>query len=184
MSDPLRDRRAASELAANEQVIEISNKIGDFERLSQAIEQDLATLSAADRPGGWRDAAVSGRLAFGFDDGGARAAMLEGRVGTTVTGVCQRCLAPFTWPLDIALRLVFAEPGGPVEAGPEYEVWELDEPTLCPIAVVDEALVMALPLSAKHDEGSCRVDVEPQDAGEETTRPFASLRARMEENQD
>lgn len=182
MSDPLRDRRAASELAENEQVIELSEKIRDFERLSAAIGKDLATLPEATRPGGWRDTAVRGRLAFGFGDGSRRVAALKGQVETTVPSVCQRCLAPFEWPLDVTLRLVFAEPGRSVEERDGYELWELDERTLCPLAVVDEALVMALPLSAKHEDATCCVAVAPQECGEEMTRPFAALRERMDEN--
>jgi uncharacterized metal-binding protein YceD (DUF177 family) len=65
-----------------------------------------------------------------------------------------------------------------------YEVWEFSEEDVSPIDIVEEALLIALPLSAMHDDvGDC---VEIEAATEETlvdekmTTPFAALRAQMD----
>ena len=57
MGNPLRDRRPLAELAEKGQVIEITAKISDFERLAGIVEADLATLDPDKLPQGWRDSA-------------------------------------------------------------------------------------------------------------------------------
>ncbi len=105
MGNPLRDRRTPSKLAASGQVIELSDKIGDFERLTAIIEADLAALNPDKLPSDWRDSVVSGQLAFGFTDalGGlqpeGRWPAAEGHVEVMINMVCQRCLEPFELPL-------------------------------------------------------------------------------------
>ena len=42
MGDPLQDRRPLAEWVSGEQVIEISDYVGSFERLADAIRVDLA----------------------------------------------------------------------------------------------------------------------------------------------
>jgi hypothetical protein len=68
MGNPLRDRRPLAELAGQGQVIEIMEKIRNFERLAGIVDADLAVLDPDKLPQGWRDSAVTGRLAFGFVD--------------------------------------------------------------------------------------------------------------------
>ena len=185
MGNPLRDRRTPSEWAASGQVIEITEKIGDFKRLAGIVEADLGTLEPDRMPSGWRDAAVRGQLSFGFADAQQRMPALDGRLDATVDVVCQRCLEPFRLPLEADLRLLFG--AGPTDvAGDEgyegYEVWELDEERLRPMDLVEEVLIMALPLAALHvDDAACAgpaIEVEEQGS---TIRPFAALKAQMED---
>jgi uncharacterized metal-binding protein YceD (DUF177 family) len=179
MGNPLRDRRTASDLASSGQVIEFTEKLGDFKRLAGIVRADLDRLDPDTLPRNWRDATVTGRLSFGFADAQERLAALEGRVAATIDAVCQRCLAPMQLPLVVELKLVFA-PGASAMEGRGYEVWELDEADLRPVDLVEETLIMALPLVATHGgEESC--DGAPATAGDaaETVRPFASLKERM-----
>ena len=178
MSDPLRDRRPVKELADTSQRIEISGIITDFERLSQAIDADLDALQEADIPSDWRQSAVSGWLVFRGDDRQPRSVLLEAKLETRATLVCQRCLAPFEWPLSADLKLRLTVPGVAVESADGYELWELEDDIIRPIDIIDEALTIALPFVARHD--GC-VEIEPQAEGEEMTTPFASLRSQMDE---
>ena len=181
MGNPLRDRRTPSELAASGQVIEFKEKIGDFERLAAVVEADLAALDPAKLPADWRDSPVSGRLAFGYVDAQNRLPALEGRAEVTFDAVCQRCLAPFRWSLDVPLRLLFGTEtdGGAVAV--EYELWELPEATMRPIDIVDESLVMAMPLAAMHvNDPACGAADDTVDESAEKIRPFAALKAQMD----
>ena len=185
MGNPLRDRRTPSEWAASGQVIEIAEKIGDFKRLAGIIEADLSTLDPDRMPSRWRDAAVTGTLSFGFADAQQRVPALEGRLDATVDVVCQRCLEPFRLPLEADLHLLFG--AGPTDvAGDEgyegYEVWEMDENRLQPMDLVEEVLIIAMPLAALHvDDSACEGPaIEVEERGS-TTRPFASLKAQMED---
>ncbi len=180
MGNALRDRRTPADLATAGQVIEIAEKIGTFRRLAAAVEHDLGALPAATLPSEWRDAAVTGRLSFGFADAHERLPMLEGRVSVTTDAVCQRCLEPFKLPVTAELRLLFPGEGGASAAAEGLEVWELDEPTLQPLDLVDEALIMAMPLAPMHaDRALCKVAAEGPVREAAPSRPFAGLRDEM-----
>ncbi len=189
MSNPLRDRRTPSELAASGQIIEFQCKIRELARLAAIVRADLETLDSGTVPPGWADAAVRGRLAFGFADaqGGLRPQgkwpALQGEVTATIDAVCQRCLQPLQLPLAAELRLLFAADAATAAGDDGFEVWELEEDTLRPLDLVEEALIMALPLAVRHvDDAVCREPDLPDEEPGEMIRPFADLRSQMEQD--
>lgn len=187
MSDPLRDRRPVRDLADRRQVIEISDKIRSFDGLSSVIEADLAALDSSGRPQGWRDSPVSGRIAFGFNDAPARGMTLVGDVEAGLHSVCQRCLRPFAWTLSVPLAFELAEPDDAGTGVTAMELWELADVVISPIEIIDEALVMALPLAARHDEAddaciAVPVAELPRDNDEKLITPFANLRSQMDKD--
>ena len=80
-----------------------------------------------------------------------------------------------------AFKLLLPQSGTMPAACDGYEIWEIDENTVSPADIVEEALIMAMPLSALHvssddcvafyDDG--RVD------DSKTVRPFEDLRSLM-----
>ena len=64
----------------------------------------------------------------------------------------------------------------------EFEIWELEEDAVRPIDIVEEALIMALPLSAKHPtKEMCGALADSlRDESKETARPFVGLRSMMD----
>jgi len=175
MGNPLQQRRTPQELAAVGQVIEIKNKVSDFERLGEAIARDLRALHGDNPLPAWRDSLVCGRLNFGFADAQGKLPAVRGHAAVDVWAVCQRCLRPFSLPLRVELRLMFGD-----VAADGYEHWELDDGTLCPADLVDEALVMALPFAAMHDADNDCVALTV--AGEKPApmkTPFANLKTQM-----
>jgi uncharacterized metal-binding protein YceD (DUF177 family) len=184
MGNPLRDRRPLAELAGQGQVIEITEKVGSFERLAGIVEADLAALDPDKLPHGWRESAVTGRLAFGFLDAQQRVAALEGEVATTVDAVCQRCLEPFRLDLRSELNLLPVIAGDNARADGAFDVWELDDDTVCPADIVEEALIMAMPLSAMHESaGACKEFETAASDAAQTIRPFAALKAQLDDNE-
>ncbi len=183
MGNPLRVRRPVAELAAKGQVIEIAEKIGNFERLAGSVEADLATLEPDKIPQDWRESPVTGRLEFGFADAQQRVASLVGEVAVTVDAVCQRCLEPFRLKLAVGLKLLPTTVEQGVSAEADFELWELEDETVCPAEIVEESLIMAMPLSAMHDTAEACVGYEPADEQlQQTTRPFAELRAQLDQD--
>jgi len=183
MGNPLRDRRPLAELAGQGQVIEITEKIGDFERLAGIVERDLAALDPDKLPRDWRDSAVIGRLVFGFKDAQQQVPVLEGEVAVTVDAVCQRCLEPFQLNLRSELRWLPVTSGDSAFADDDFEVWELGDEAVCPADIVEESLIMAMPFSARHETGgTCKkIDTEASDASQ-TTRPFAALKSQLDKS--
>ena len=183
MGNPLRLRRPVAELAAKGHVIEIAEKLGSFERLAGIVEADLATLDPDKIPPDWRDAAVSGWLEFGFADAQKQVVSLVGEVAVTLDAVCQRCLEPFRLELATDLRLLPTTVDQGVSTGTDFELWELEEEMVCPAEIVEEVLIMAMPLSAKHETAAACKKYEPAgEAVEQTTRPFAALKAELDQN--
>ncbi len=183
MGNPLRVHRPVAELAAKGQVIEIAEKIGSFKRLAGIVEADLVTLDPDKIPSNWRDSRVTGRLVFGFADAQMQVASLEGELAVTLDAVCQRCLEPFRLTLATELRLLPMRVGQGVSAGADFELWELDEDTICPAEIVEEVLIMAMPLSAMHETAEACGGYEPADEQvQQTTRPFATLKAQLEQD--
>lgn len=175
MGNPLLQRRAPLELAAVGQTIEFNIKISEFERLNEAVARELVALDRQNLPRDWRDAVVSGRLQFAFADAQGSMPVVTGHAAVSVWAVCQRCLKPFSLPLQAELKLVLGEHGYDT-----YELWELDDGMLCPADLVDEALVMALPFAAKHDVESECVAVMVAETTPATMRtPFANLKSQM-----
>ena len=182
MADPLRDRRPLRELAANRQAVEISGKISDFQRLLAVIEKDIAQLPADVVARDWRDAPVTGRLAFATDDALDGAAVLDLALAVTLPAQCQRCLRAFEMPLETQLGIALAAPGQTLDAHSEREVWEWPDERPRLLDIAEEALIMALPLAAKHESSDDCIDIDTPAEMERTTTPFASLRAQMDEH--
>jgi uncharacterized protein len=184
MGNPLHERRTAAEWSAATQVIEIAEKIGVFERLSSVIEEDLAMLDADKIPADWRESLVTGRLSFGFADARRMLPVARCRASVTVDVVCQRCLETFELPLEVESELLLLEFDQEVDGYDEYEVWELEEPLLRPLDMVEELLIMALPFAAMHTESAaCRaLPAAEQGGAEDMTTPFAALREQMAED--
>jgi uncharacterized protein len=186
MGDPLRQRRTAAEWAAVRQVIDFEVKVSDFPQLAAVVEADLAALAADKTPENWRESAIKGRLEFEFADAQQLLPSVSCRVAGTVDLVCQRCLEAFRLPLEVESGLLLLEFDQEAPGFEQYEVWELEEPLLRPLDIVEELLIMALPLSAMHVESAaCRaLTAGKQKGAEEKTTPFAALREQMAQDKD
>lgn len=181
MGNPLLDRAPPAELARRGQVIEKEEELELFPRLTEAVGADLRLLPAERLPERWRQAPVAFRLAFGWADDRQRLPCLRGEVAARLPAVCQRCLEPMTLSLSQAFRFLLAASDNAAATGNDYEVWEIDDAVLRPADIVEEVLLMAMPLAAMHaDIADCgplagRLTASPT----ETVRPFADLRSRM-----
>ena len=145
------------------------------------IESDLGALDPDKLPSNWRDAVVAGSLRFGFAGAQDSQPVLTGQAAVTIDAVCQRCLEPFQVPVAADLRLLFDS--DQATADTDYEVWELGEDKLRPLDLVEEVLVMAMPLAAMHvDDKTCHgLEVGADDSGERI-RPFAALKSQMDKD--
>jgi len=181
MACPMRQAAPLKDLADCSQIIEIEDKVENFERLTEVLANDLSQLPAAERPQQWRQNPVDIRLRFGWADEYPGVPAVEGTIESMVAMVCQRCLAAFDLPLSVDLKLLLAEAGKAPADCEGYEAWEFEETDVSPAEIVEEALVMALPLAATHDEatdcGSALVDEQAEE--NKTARPFADLKSLL-----
>ncbi len=122
---------------------------------------------------------ANARLIFSLFEGRP---LVEAQVEGIVVMTCQRCMAPCRCEISESAPLLIAasEPG---EAAGGYETL-IDDPERMSLAgVVQEQLLLGLPLVPRHlDSGQCRRNDElptvrtSSPAAEDTQRPFANLR--------
>lgn len=181
MANPLLDRALPQELAERGQAFELKGKISDFRRLTEIVEAELGSLPESSRPREWRNAPVDIRLGFAWADSRREIPALEGEVATEIAAVCQRCLEPFELPLKTTLKLLLLDSAEATTAHGDYEIWEIEGDAIRPIDIVEEALIMALPLSVMHQSRAMCGPLADDVTGESTdkVRPFDNLRSLL-----
>jgi uncharacterized protein len=125
-----------------------------------------------------RDGEVEIKLSFGHDESGK--ACVRGNIEGTLELVCQRCLQGFPYHCDINvnLALVVSERGAQ-QLEPGYEPLVAAETPISLSELVEDELILALPLVPAHDRGQCAVNERYRaTAGQEqdsATNPFSIL---------
>jgi len=180
MANPLFARILPKEAAARGQLVEYKGKVSEFDRLMEIVEADIAAISENSQLQNWRDASVDIRLEFAWADGMQGIPAIDGRASAQLPAVCQRCLKAFELSLDTSVNMLVVTAAESADVK-RHEVWELEDEALRLIDVVEEALVMAMPLAPTHATGeSCiALTIENTESGSETARPFADLRSQM-----
>ncbi len=129
---------------------------------------------------------VAVSLEFGIDAEGIR--YMKGRLQSVLTLECQRCLQAMQSPIDAEFALGLVRSNEAAERLPShYEPLLVEGDALFLRDVIEDELLLALPLVAMHDESQC-IDVNAQateaaqrddnDRGEEKkANPFAALAA-------
>ncbi len=120
---------------------------------------------------------VTYRLTGAMDKDGIASLGLSVEAGLVLT--CQRCLGPVEFKLDMArnFELVPAsrELGDPAEEPGDVERIHAD-PNLDVGAMVEEEVILSLPMVAAHLPGEC-LTPPAAGAGNEATSPFSALAA-------
>lgn len=129
---------------------------------------------------------VAVSLEFGIDAEGIR--YMKGRLQTEVTLECQRCLQAMKAPIDANFALGLVRNMEKAEQLPShYEPLLVESDELFLRDVIEDELLLALPIVAMHDKAEC-IDVNQQledaaqhnddDSGEsKKANPFAALAA-------
>lgn len=93
--------------------------------------------------------------------------LLRGEANTRLTLMCHRCLSHFEYELKATIYLVLVETQALADSvSSEYEVLVLDEGKLCLNTLIEEELLLSLPIAPKHDEGSPDCGVEQENLSE------------------
>jgi uncharacterized protein len=133
-------------------------------------------------------------LNFGIDDLGTR--YVQGHLRTALHPVCQRCLQVFDCPLEVEILLGVVTSERAATLLPEqYDPLLLDEPSIELSSLVEDELILALPIVPMHEPADCRfdpelVEVDEQGAADtagpaaETRRPLAGLAEMLERRRE
>ncbi|MFZ5654083.1 MAG: YceD family protein [Pseudomonadota bacterium] len=152
---------AARKLAAKGQRLSGWIDAGALPRLSAAV------LGA--------DSRCEAELRFSLGDSGV--AEIHGRIEARVTLTCERCLEPFELPLSAAPALGLVGSEADADRLPHrLEPCMVADEELDLFDLVEEELLLALPIIAAHAEESCRRQwIEPAAAEDGIESPFGVL---------
>ena len=88
-----------------------------------------------------------------FDQVGGETVLLQLSVAADLELVCQRCLTPFLLPLSGEAKLAFIDADAGIGSVPEgYEAYEIGGDRINPAELVEEELIVALPLVPRHQQ--------------------------------
>ena len=148
--DPLADGRA---------LIEFAIPLAEFGRLTAALAS--------------REGHAVGSVGFSRESG---VAVAEVKVEAPLELRCQRCFGAIKWPVSACGRVALVGEGEDADrAPPELETILAPDHRISLRDLVEEELLLALPLAALHPESQCATAAAGAEPAEERQRPFAQL---------
>jgi uncharacterized protein len=122
---------------------------------------------------------IAVRLQFGVDEQGIN--YLTGHLETTVTLQCQRCMEPYTYEIMSDFILGIVSTLDEANALPEtYEPALAKEGKLALTELIEDEILLNLPIIPRHAPEECKVKLPLKDAGWEQEKgesPFHVLKA-------
>jgi len=152
-------------LADRAATLEGELQLSQLERLADPLEDDQGVVRA--------------HFAFGRDE--QHAVVIHSRLDVEVKMICQRCLEPVVLPIHSECDYAVVNEGASSQHLPKgYDVLEVGEDPLDLLALVEDELLLALPIVPLHDPEICQPPVgpdEPEPSEDEVTRsnPFSVL---------
>lgn len=151
-------------LASARGVVEGEVPLADLDRLTEH-------LLTEETPG-----TGSARLRLSFAEDDQRRIVMTGRLQASLRLQCQRCLNPVEWPVDTALRLIaVADDEAAAQVPRGFDPVVVGSDGLDPAALVEDELILALPVVARCDDEACRQRFETKRGPERADKPFAVL---------
>ncbi len=121
------------------------------------------------------------RAKFSFERDERNAVVIHSELEVDVKMVCQRCLELVALPIQSACDYAVVKEGANTQSVPQgYDVLEVGEDPLDLLALVEDELLLALPIVPAHDPKECQQPAgldEPEPSEDEVTRsnPFSVL---------
>jgi len=111
------------------------------------------------------DGEVISKLRFGLIGTGRR--VITGSVSATVEVVCQRCLEPLSLELVDTIQLALVESESQIDSlEAEWDPWMVDGPRISIASLLEEQLMLCMPLVSYHPDKRCVKALEYQQRDE------------------
>lgn len=121
------------------------------------------------------------RAKLSFERDERHAVVIHSQLEVEVKMVCQRCLDQVTLPIRSECDYAVVREGANTQSVPQgYDVLEMGEDPLDLLALIEDELLLALPIVPMHDPKDCQQPAgldEPESSEDEVTRsnPFSVL---------
>lgn len=169
MSEALPSRVDAMRLAARGASLDNVTPVAAMTRLGDALADASGT--------------VESQLVFTRDAQGRT--VIDGRAHAVLQLVCQRCLQSMPFEVDVAVRVAVVGDDGEAQAlAADAEPVIGDSGEVSPLALVEDELILALPLVPLHAaDAGCRAPADaPPAAAVRRENPFAVLKRLKTDN--
>lgn len=139
------------------------------------LEGELQLIDLQRLCGALADSGGAVRTKFVFERDERNAVVIHSELEAHVTMICQRCLEQVTLPIHSACDYAVVKEGANTQSVPQgYDVLELGEDPLDLLALIEEELLLALPIVPAHDPEDCQRPAgysEPGPVEDEVVRP-------------
>ncbi|MBF7141526.1 MULTISPECIES: YceD family protein [Pseudomonas] len=165
LNDPIPPHVDPRKLADRGVTLQGSLPLADLERLCDLLSDNVGTVQAK----------------LIFERAEDHTALMHSDLSVDVKMVCQRCLELVTLPIHSECTYAVVREGANTQSLPKgYDVLELGEDPLDLRAVIEEELLLALPIIPAHHPEECQQPAgleEPEPTEDEVTRsnPFSVL---------
>jgi len=168
MKDRLPEHIEPLRLARSQRLLQGRLPLARMPRLAASIEDDAGEIDV--------------QLKFGVDVTGV--AWMEGHLDGNLPLCCQRCMQQLLMPIDITFKLAIVESEAEIELlGEEYEPLLLDDSLVSVVKLVEDELLLALPIVPRHETAQCNpgsrdekiVEPVPESEPEPKKNPFEVL---------
>lgn len=122
------------------------------------------------------------KLSFEFLTSNYQHPSIKGHIDTELLVECQRCLAPMVYPVNVDFELLIDASDEQVQTCQVDTVYT-DEGYLNVFEVVEDELILALPLISMHEDETCNKEWQPDSISDEVVEkinPFAVLSSLKE----
>jgi len=178
-------------MAARREEIRDAIPLGSTDRLASLVRETLERCDG-DVPGDWESWPLTVQLAFEHRrvEGSQPVPAVTGQARVTLPLICERCLGLMELALQADIAFLLPDEGMSEEALPGFEVWPVEGRGVRLLDLVEEELLLALPLALLHEDRSRCTPVAGQYAGAEaeqgpeTQRPFGALKALLRDEEE
>ena len=156
-------------------------KIKDFEKLREVLIDDLRNLESPDDDNGWLEELINIKLQIKTTKFGENLPFISGVLGTFFSLACQNCLQPMVKKIDLSLNLILCESDRENNDVDEYDYWEVIGGNIDLHDLIEEILILSVPLYSKHDLGQkCTTFSESKVTDRELLySPFSGLKNQL-----
>lgn len=165
LNDPIPPHVDPRKLADRGTTLQGELLLADLKRLCDPLSDDVGTVQAK----------------FVFERDERKSVVIHSFIDTEVKMVCQRCLELVTLPIHSECSYAVVKEGANTQSLPKgYDVLELGEDPLDLQSLIEEELLLALPIVPAHHPEECQQPAganEPEPSEDEVTRsnPFSVL---------
>ena len=178
-------------LAARREEVRDTIPLGSTDRLAGLV-REAWTRCDGEVPGDWERWPLEVELEFERRrvEGDQPVPAVTGKARVTLPLVCERCLGLMELALEADIAFLLPDADMTDEALPGFEVWPVESRGVRLLDLVEEELLLALPLALMHEDRlRCRPVTEHYAADDaqaepDTQRPFSALKSLLRDDED